>query len=144
MTVEIQPGLQLGGVGLEFNVGYRPQGTTYRDRLDFSRLLDMWSYLGLPLHITLTAHSSDAPDPRAARPVEWLPGATRWTPEAQATVVRKLMPLLMSKAYVHTVTWNHLSDAEPHEFPYSGLIDDHGVAKPALTALAQIRKKHLH
>ena len=140
----VRSGLQLGGVGLEFNVGYQPHGTSWRDRLDFSRLLDMWSYLGLPLHVTLTAPSRQAPDPRANQQIQSVPSSTPWTNDAQAQWAQQMTPLLLSKAFVHSVTWGHLSDADPHEFPHSGVIDEFGRAKPTLTALSHIRRLHLH
>jgi hypothetical protein len=56
----------------------------------------------------------------------------------------QIMPLLLSKAYVHSITWNQLYDADPHEFPHGGLYDEAGQAKPALTDLKQLRKKQLH
>lgn len=140
----VRSGLQLGGVGLEFNVGYRPHGTTYRDRLDFSRLLDMWSYLGLPLHITLSAPSKSGPGVASDSPIQPVSHGDDWTNDAQAQFVQQMLPLLMSKSYVHSISWARMSDADNPEYPYSGVIDEYGRAKPALTALSHQRRIHLH
>jgi hypothetical protein len=140
----VRAGLQLSGIGLEINVGYLPDGSTPRDRLDMSKMLDLWSYLGLPLHITLTVPSSEAMDPKSHSHSAPPPGASHWTPESQAAWVKRYLPLLMAKAYVHSITWNQLSDAEPHEYPHGGLFDATSVAKPTFTALASLRKKYLN
>ena len=46
-------GVGLAGVNLEIAVGYAEHGSSSRDLLDFSRMLDVWSGLEIPLHITL-------------------------------------------------------------------------------------------
>ena len=40
-------------------MGYEPGGSFFRDRLELSRLLDLWSYLGLPLQVILTVPSGE-------------------------------------------------------------------------------------
>ena len=140
----VRSGLQLGGIGLEFNIAYLPRGTAWRDRLDFSRLLDMWSYLGLPLHLTITAPSRDTADARARPEIKAVSNSTAWSNDLQAHYAQELLPLFLSKAFVHSVTWGQLSDADPHEFPHSGVIDEFGRPKPALAALAHLRRLHLH
>jgi hypothetical protein len=139
----VRAGLQLGGIGLEINVGYFPDGSTSRDRLDFSRLLDLWSYLGLPLHITLTVPSGQQTDPKSYSNSAPLAVGDYWSPETQATWIKRYLPMLFAKSYIQTITWNQLSDAEPHEFPHGGLFDATSVAKPAFSALANLRKKYL-
>lgn len=138
----VRSGLQLGGIGLEINLGYLPCGTSPRDRIDFSRMLDLWSMLGLPLHILLTVPSSDQPDPKA-RPGTSTNVTGYWTPEAQAAWARRYLPIIFAKGYVQTVVWNQFCDADPHDYPHGGLFDAATAAKPAFTALAQLRKKHL-
>ena len=140
----VRAGVQLGGIGLEINVGYFPSGTAMRDRLDFSRMLDLWSYLGLPLHISLTVPSGDQPDPKARSTSSPLAGAGHWTPEVQAAWVKRFVPLLFAKSYVQSITWNQFCDSDPHDYPHGGLFDAGNAAKPAFTALAALRKKHLH
>ena len=61
----IRAGLGLAGLMLEINVGYSPGGTLPRHPLEFSRLLDAWSLLGLPLWLSLCAPSAYHEDPLA-------------------------------------------------------------------------------
>ncbi len=140
----VRAGLQLGGIGLEINLGYYPTGTPPRDRLDFSRMLDLWSYLGLPLHLMLTMPSSEHADPKARNPSAPQGGLGLWTPEGQAAWIKRYLPLFFAKSYVQSVTWNQLCDSDSHEFAHGGLFDVGNAAKPAFAAIAQLRKRHLH
>jgi len=143
--VLVRSGLELSGVGLEINVGYWPDGTYPRDRLDYSRQLDRWSGLGLPIWLTLSVPSSQSPDAQAyGRGVPLATAhASGWTPDQQQIWVKSYVPLLLAKPAVQGIFFNHLWDALPHEFPHSGLFDAAGAAKPALASLAVLRKKHL-
>ncbi|HET6880306.1 MAG TPA: hypothetical protein VFI31_09135 [Pirellulales bacterium] len=141
----VRSGLKLAGVGIEINMGYQPGGSYPRDRLEFSRLLDLWSYLGLPLHVTLAVPGGELPETAARarlRPMtQAMPGG--WSPENQAAWIKHYVPLLMSKPSVHGIFWNQLSDGDSEELPYGGLFDASGNPKPALTALVALRRKHL-
>lgn len=141
----VRSGLQLSALALEINLGFYPGGTSLRDRVDFSRLLDLWSCLGLPLHLMLSLPSGDEAEAEGRpRPLP-LAGAMQggWTDETQAGWVKHYLPMLIAKPSVQAVFWNQLSDAEPCEFPHGGLIDAAGSVKPAMVALANLRKKHL-
>jgi len=59
----VRADLGLSGLGLEINVGYQPGGSVHRGPLAFSRLVDNWSLLELPLLVALTLPSSAADDP---------------------------------------------------------------------------------
>jgi hypothetical protein len=77
----LRSGVGLSGVNLEFGTGYRPRGAAQRDLLDFSRLIDHWSQLGVPLYVTLAFPSAAGEDPLARSDLEVetssVPGA--WT-----------------------------------------------------------------
>ncbi len=137
--------LGLAGVNLEVNVGYMPGGSPLRDTLEVNRLLDLWSYLGLPLYLSLTFPTSDEDDPLAferGRPVP--KGSPEgWTPAAQRNWIERNLPLILAKRTVYGVFWNQLSDAEEHPFPHGGVFSAEGRPKPALAALGAMRKYHL-
>lgn len=137
----VRAGLDLAGVMLEINLGYHPGGTLPRSPLEFSRQLDYWSLLGLPLYVSVTVPSADGDDPLAARRVRLRPG--RWTARAQQAWVARYVPLILSKPAVQGVFWNQLYDSQPHEFPHGGLFDPKQQPKPALGTLASIRGTHL-
>lgn len=138
--------LRLAGIALELNLGYHSGGTFLRDRLELSRMLDLWSCLQIPLHVMLAVPSDESADPQARNKAEPLPGVYRsaWTPESQADWIREFLPLLLAKPNVHSVTWGQLTDGGPHELAHGGLVTSAGAMKPAFEALARLRKKHLH
>jgi hypothetical protein len=141
----IRAGLGLSGINLEIAVGYSPRGSASRDLLDYSRLIDQWSSLGLPLHVTLAYPSASGVDPLSNSDLEigtpnWRQG---WTEAAQAEWIDLYLPLIIAKPAVTGVFWNHLSDAYPHIFPHAGLINAQGEVKPALHRIARQRKAYL-
>lgn len=137
--------LGLAGIGLEMNFGYWPGGTWHRDLLEVNRLLDSWSLLGLPLLVLMTVPSGDDADPRAAHQSRALPQSTTGgnTPQTQAAVAERLVPLLVAKQSIHGIIWNQLCDADPHDFPHGGVFDSQHASKPVLATLAAIRREHL-
>ncbi len=139
----LRSGVGLTAVNLEFSIGYQPCGSANRDLLEFSRMLDLWSCLGIPLHITLAVPSSDQTDPLAHDDLEvnnnqWQTG---WTEESQTEWIKKYLPLLMASPLVVSVEWSHLSDALPHHFPHAGLLRADGSPKPAYDFLVDYKNK---
>jgi hypothetical protein len=126
---------------LELNVGYHPAGTLPRDPLEFSRQIDFWSLLGVPLYLLLAVPSSSQPDPLAQRRAGTL--GEVWTPAVQQAWVSRYLPLFLAKPNVRGVLWSQLRDSEPHSFPHGGLFDLRRHPKPALRPLASLRQAHL-
>lgn len=135
----------VAGLGLEWNLGYWPDGTPYRDLMEINRQLDRWSLLGLPLLVMLAAPSSFDPasDQKARNPSRPVPRACSSSALSHKDLVERLVTLLLAKPGVHGIIWTQLSDAIPHEFPHGGLFDQLSRPKPALEAIAAIRRKHL-
>lgn len=137
----VRANLGLSGLMLEINVGYHPGGSLPRDPLEFSRQLDYWSLLGVPLYLSICAPSASHADPLASRHTKLPPDS--WSPKAQQAWVNRYVPLLLAKPCVQGVLWNQLRDAEPHDFPHGGLFDLRRHPKPALRQLASIRTAYL-
>lgn len=137
----IRSGLGLSGIVLEVNLGYEPGGTLPRTALEWSRHLDFWSSLGVPLFLTLTVPSDSGRDPKADPNVA--PVLNRWSARAQQAWAGRFLPLILAKPYMFGVLWNQLSDATAHEFPHGGLLDAQGRPKPIVETLTAIRQAHL-
>lgn len=139
----VRAGLGLTGIGLEFNFGYDPGGTFPRDLLAVSRLIDLWSLLGLPLHVVVCLPSGEMPDPLAQGRMKPIAGAAQggWSEQHQQWAVERLVPLLLAKPSVQAIVWNELTDAGPHELPHGGVFAADGRAKPALAAFAGVRRE---
>jgi hypothetical protein len=133
----IRSGIGLAGVNLEIACGYLPRGSALRDLLEVSRLIDLWSILQVPLHITLACPSSALPDPHAS-PLHEV-DAHLWSAppdeSRQAQWLNQCLRLLTAKPAVASVTWGAFSDAMPHEFPHAGLLRGDGSPKPALESI---------
>ncbi len=132
----IRSNLGLCGVNLELALGYDPPGAGERDLLGISRLIDLWSILGIPLHVTLAAPSASGPDPQATTgyQVGERPGF-EWDPEKQAKWLEQLLALLKAKHSVAGIFLSAYSDQYPHRYPHAGLIDADGQRKPAFQSM---------
>jgi hypothetical protein len=141
----LRSGLNLAALDLELVMGVWPRGSYVRDLLEASRLIDLYSLLGVPLQMSIGYPSSREPDPQANPALAVNAGCWRdgLTPEVQAEWADTFGRLVLCKPSVRSVLWTHLSDAEPHLFPNCGLADAQGNVKPAMKQLAQLRTAHL-
>jgi hypothetical protein len=141
---ELTP-LHFAGIGLELNLGYWPGGSTMRDLLEISRLIDRWSQLGVPLVLQLTLPSGDTLDPLARHheKPQYCQPFSPFNPTEQAAVVKKLATLLLAKQPVQALFWNQVRDEAPHDFPLGGLVDMGGNPKPIVGVLAKLRAELL-
>lgn len=141
----VRSGIGLSGIHLEIAVGYRPRGSALRDLLDFSRLIDQWSGLGLPLHVTLAFPSAGGPDTLSTKPdleVDSPQWRSDWSGDAQAEWADLYLPMLMAKQPVVGIYWTHFADAAPHLFPHAGLLAPDGTPKPALEHITRYRQTY--
>jgi hypothetical protein len=141
----VRADLGVSGFGLEINAGYFPRGSAHRPIVEYGRLIDQWSLLGLPLMLLLTASSSAADDPRAlpkiaTEPAGDLPPGSDDPQHAWAAAVA---PLLLTRSNVQVLVWNQLADSAPHEFPHGGLFDADDREKPVMRLLQELRTRHL-
>ncbi|MCY2962069.1 MAG: endo-1,4-beta-xylanase [Planctomycetota bacterium] len=140
----VRAGISLSAINLEIAVGYSPSGSPSRDLLDFSRLIDFWSVLGIPLQVTLAFPSATSPDNMVTTDLEV--DSRSWRGQiseaSQAAWLDEHVSLLLAKPGVVAVFWNHFTDAQPHRFPHAGLVRPDGSAKPALHDLQKLRERH--
>ncbi len=138
----VRSGIGLSGVNLEIENGYFPNGSGYRGLLEFSRLIDQWGQLGVPLYVTL-AHPSQASG-QGVEPYQLSvdPGSNSplWTEEHQTAWIDKYLPMLMAKQSVAGIYWSHFCDDESDRFPGAGLVSEHGTPKPALQKFIDYRQ----
>jgi hypothetical protein len=141
----IRNSINMAALDLELVMGVSPRGSYARDRLETSRLLDLYSLLGVPMRVTLGYPSADNADPDADP--EMRVDAGRWGTsfgvESQAGWAEAFTALAIAKPYVQSVHWVHFADADPHQVPHAGLVDAKGALKPALERLRGIRAAHL-
>lgn len=137
-------GVGLAGVNLELALGYLPRGSARRDLMEISRLIDSWSVLNLPIHVTLACPSSAEDDPLSYPDCEVEPRlwSTDFAEDHQAQYLDRVMELLLAKPSVAGVFLTHFSDGTPHQFPFAGVLRPDGTPKPALERLIAQRQRH--
>ncbi len=137
----VRADLGLGGLSLEIAPGYSTPGSHLRELFDFSKLLDLYALLNLPLYIWIVLPSSTAADPLSDPSVHV--ESEQWpTPLDEATQAEwasKWVALAVAKPFVRSVVWMHPSDAEAHRYPHGGLYRADRSPKPALAWLKSFR-----
>ncbi|WP_437206813.1 endo-1,4-beta-xylanase [Planctomicrobium sp. SH664] len=131
--------LGLAGVVLEINCGYAPHASYARDMLSISKLIDLWSQIGVQLHVDIACPSGSLPDSRTETQLQILDGAWKspWSEGAQSEWIEYVVPLLLAKPMVTGVFLSHFSDRLPHRFPNGGLLGADGKPKSMLDPLRQ-------
>jgi hypothetical protein len=133
--------LGISGVAIEVAPGYGPTGSHIRDPFEFSKLLDLYSLLNVPLYVWMAMPSAATPDPHAepALRVE----ASQWPnlpdEQTQALWAARWMALAIAKPYVHTLNWIDPSDALPHRYPSAGLVRPDQSPKQLVSWLRTLR-----
>lgn len=140
----VRADLGLNGIALDISFGYTPGGSATRDLLDISRLIDLWSSLGVPLQVSLAAPAAHGADLQQTSDLEVdsRSAPTPWSEELQADWADAVVQLMMSKPQVTAIFWTHFSDRDPHRFPHAGLIRPDGQPRPALERLVRLREDY--
>jgi hypothetical protein len=134
--------LGISSIGLEIAPGLSSPGSHLRDLFEFSRLLDLYSLLNVPLHLYMAIPSATGPDPNADSTIQVeVPQWPAPPDEAmQSTWGARWLALGLAKPYVRSVTWMTASDSQPHLYPHSGLCRPDGTPKPIFTWLQSLRQ----
>jgi hypothetical protein len=137
--------LGISGIAVEIAPGYSAPGSHIRDLFEFSKLLDLYSLLNVPLHIWIVLPSDSGPDPNADPDirVETAQWPTPPSESLQANWGARWIALAVAKPYVRTVTWLQASDAPPHTYPHGGLIRPDQGARPLVPWLKSLRTETL-
>jgi hypothetical protein len=137
--------LGVSGVALEIAPGFSSPGSHLRDLFEYSKLLDLFSLLNVPLSVWMALPSAAGPDSNADPNVRI--EASQWPTtideSVQATWGAKWLALTVAKPFVRTVNWLQASDATPHFYPHAGLIRPDLTPKPLHAWLKMLRKEML-
>jgi hypothetical protein len=137
--------LGLSGIELEIAPGFGRPGSLYRDVFDFSKLLDLFALVNLPIAVNLAIPSNSGSDPQAAPGI--VVEAAEW-PEppgeaSQLQIASAWISLAVAKPFVRSVTWSTLTDDHAHLYPFSGLHHDSTRPKQLAAWLADFRRRLL-
>jgi hypothetical protein len=137
--------LGLAGIAIEIAPGFSAPGSYMRDLFEFSKLLDLYSLLNVPLYVWIALPSAEGPDPLADSRVQLDSG--QWPhpidESMQAAWGAKWIALAVSKPFVRTVSWLQSSDATPHLYPHAGLLRPDQTQKPLVSWMRMLRKETL-
>ena len=121
--------IKLAALEVELVMGLPGRESYLRDMLDTSRLLDYYSLLGTPLHVSLGYPSrvpADSKPETAASEGSWQEGAT---PAGQAAWGESFAALALCKPYVQRVSWICATDVSGTPLAGCGLCDELGQPK---------------
>lgn len=140
----VQSGLPIDAMGLRLQMGHAGHGV--RDLMSLAALIDRFSAFDRPLAITtLGAPAAPAP-PAPAQPADEADAEAGywrapWSPATQAHWLNAVGALILARPCVHSLCWQRLADEpDPASQPSGGLLPASGPARPALAALAALRK----
>jgi hypothetical protein len=141
----VRADLGLAGIVIEVAPGYSAPGSHIRDLFEFSRLLDLYALLNLPLHIWMSIPSSASPDENSDPSVRVeLPQWPAQPDEAsQASWAARWIAMAVAKPYVRSVALSQIRDAYPHLYPHAGVYRADGTPKPLVPWLKTFRRELL-
>lgn len=139
----IRSDVGVSNITLEVAPGYSDPGCAMRDLFEFSKLLDLYALLNVPLQVLIVAPSSTEDDP-AADPNVQVEGWQWPHPPSeglQADWGARWVSLAVAKPFVRSVKWLQPTDAAPHIYPNGGLFRADSSPKPIFSRLQAIRKE---
>ncbi|MBI1827189.1 MAG: endo-1,4-beta-xylanase [Planctomycetes bacterium] len=143
----IQSGLNFDAFGLQFIFGPATDGNFVRDMFQISTILEAFSKLGKPIHVTAAQVPSEVrghkPEPAEA------PGSINdggswhgpWSDQIQAQWLRDFYAIALSKVFVESVSWNAISDQSGRGVPMGGLLRSDLAPKSAYKDLLSFREE---
>jgi len=145
--VLLQSGISFDAFGLRLPMGMATGGGYARDLFQISSLLDRFSLLGKPVHITgFGVPSSPQADPRDITGGQMEPALAGfwrngWAEPIQAIWAGHLARIALSKPLLETIVWEDLFDGLPHVVPNGGMIRADGTLKPVYQELSEVRRQ---
>jgi hypothetical protein len=154
----LQAGIPIDAFGVRLVMGRAGNGLYTRDLMQVSALLDRFSALGKPVHVTGVAVPSGASGKiddhdyaangngkgkgSPVSPPDDNCGHWRkpWSPLVQTHWLEAFYSVALSKPYIDSVAWLNLADHEDCELPHGGLAGPDFKAKGAFHRLIELRR----
>lgn len=139
----VQSGVSFDGFGLRFEFGPGHDGTCVRDMFHVAAMLDQFSKLGKPIHITGVQVPSGVPLPRAEGSEGATDGGTwhsPWSEAVQGEWLRRFTEVAVSRQFVESVAWQSFTDYQGQDIPFGGLLRSDAAPKEAYREMLAIRK----
>ena len=135
----VQSGVSFDAFGLQFQFGPGIDGMFVRDMFQISSLLDQFSRVGKPLHVSAVQVPSDtiagSKEPAINGGIWHRP----WDEEAQSEWLDEFFTIALSKPFVDSVSWRSLADCRGQAVPNGGLLRSDFAPKAAYERLVKLR-----
>jgi len=134
----VEAGIGVDAIALRLQCGDDRPGRSTRDLMQLSTLLDNYTRLERPLHITAFGAPAEQVTPQTPdiHPGYW---RTPWSPEQQAAWLTQAAAVILSKPAVRSLCWQALFDSPRNpEMVAGGLISADGRARPALKSFTDL------
>jgi len=139
----VQGGVNFDAFGLQFRFGPAIEGLYVRDMFQISCLLDHFSKLGKPIHVTAVQVPSEsstgtggASSDGTGEGGSW---HDRWSENVQAEWLARFVEVVLSKPYVESVCWQTLTDQSDGDVRHGGLLRSDLTPKAAYKRLLSLR-----
>lgn len=134
----VQGGINFDVFGLQLKVGKGLSGMLVRDMMQISALLDLFALIGKPVHITeVEVPSTSSKKTKDSKDAGiW---HQHWDESVQANWIKEFYKIVLSKPFVDTITYAHLTDNESNIIHNSGLLTKDLKPKKSYEVLKKIR-----
>lgn len=136
----VQSGVNFDAFGLQIMVGPGIDGMFTRDMFQLSCLLDQFTKLGKPVHVTgiLAPSSASIAGSQSLDGGFW---RGEWSDDVQQKFMKQFFDIALSKPFIESVTWGALLDDAKAPVPSGGLLRTDQTTKPAFDTLKQFRHR---
>jgi GH35 family endo-1,4-beta-xylanase len=137
-----QAGINYDALGVQMIFGKDVPGMHIRDMMQISAMLDRFSPLPKPLHITAFSvpDTNDAEGQQSDKAGLWY---KPWEQNLQAKWIENFCEVALSKPFVNTITYSALADGNNDAVAGSGLLTDKFQPKKAFMLMAKLQRKIL-
>lgn len=140
----IQSGVNFDAFGLQLIFGHGADGMYVRDMFQISSMLDQFSKLSKPLHITAVQTPSDTikTTSESLDPDAVVNGGTwhePWSEKIQSQWLNDFFEIALSKPFIESVSWHTVADHAGDIIPSGGLLKVDYKPKKAYQRLIKIR-----
>jgi len=147
----VQSGITFDAFGLQMYFGPSIDGMFTRDMFQISAMLDQFSKLGKPVHITAVQVPSSMEPVRVesgngssvTRSVDGGIWHKPWSEEAQAEWVSAFIDVALSKPFIESISWDSLTDHPGQPVPHGGLLNPEQKPKKAFETWETRRRERI-
>ena len=143
MDMVVQSGIPCDAFGLRFHFGKNEHGMHIRDMMQISAMLDTFSSVSKPLHITDVQVPCENGTGVYSGTVAGI-WHNKWDREHQSKWIEQFYKIALSKSFVESVVYGNLVDSDNSTIASSGLISRNMEPKESYRILRKLFKTIYH